>query len=129
MTCRGIRGAICADANREEAILTATHQLLERIVAANGLSPDELTSAIFTTTPDLDAAYPARAARRMGWTGVPLLCMQEMAVADTMPRCIRVLLHWNTGRAPDAIRHVYLGEARALRPDLVEGESIEENKL
>ena len=129
MTCHGIRGAICADANAEEAILTATRTLLQRIVAANGLSPDELASAIFTATADLDAAYPAHAARQMGWTAVPLLCTQEMAVVDALPRCIRVLVHWNTDRAPGEIRHVYLGEARALRPDLVEGQLTEEERL
>ena len=122
MTCRGIRGAVCAEANRTDAILTATRSLLERIVAANQLSTDELTSAIFTATADLDAAYPARAARELGWTHVPLLCMQEMTVEGSLPRCIRVLVHWNTDRRPGEIRHVYLGQARALRPDLA-GES------
>jgi chorismate mutase len=126
MTCRGIRGAICAQANEVDAILLATRRLLERIIAVNGLSVDDVTSAIFTATPDLDAAYPARAARLMGWTQVPLLCMQEMAVMDTLPRCIRVLIHWNTNRAPDQIRHVYLGEARALRPDLARSDRTEE---
>ncbi len=128
MTCRGIRGATCAEINEEKAILEATRQLLERIVAANDVSLDDVASAIFTATPDLDAAYPARAARQMGWTRVPLLCMQEMAVADTLPRCIRVLIHWNTERAQDQIRHVYLGEARALRPDLAGERSIKEKK-
>jgi chorismate mutase len=104
----------------------ATRQLLERIIAVNDLSVDDVTSAIFTATPDLDAAYPARAARDMGWTQVPLLCMQEMAIVDTIPRCIRVLIHWNTNRAPDQIRHVYLGEARALRPDLARSDRTEE---
>jgi chorismate mutase len=126
MTCRGIRGAICAQANEVDAILLATRQLLERIIAVNDLSVDDVTSAIFTATPDLDAAYPARAARDMGWTQVPLLCMQEMAIVDTIPRCIRVLIHWNTNRAPDQIRHVYLGEARALRPDLARSDRTEE---
>ena len=126
MTCRGIRGAVCARANETDAILAATQRLLERIVAHNDLQADDLASAIFTATPDLDAAYPARAAREMGWTRVPLLCMQEMNVVDTLPRCIRVLIHWNSDRAPDDIRHVYLGEARALRPDLVKQKPTEE---
>lgn len=124
MTCRGIRGAICAKANEVDAILTATHQLLSHIVAHNELSADDVASVIFTATPDLDAACPARAARRMGWTNVPLLCVQEMAVEGTLPHCIRVLIHWNTDHPPDQIRHVYLGQARALRPDLVEEELI-----
>ncbi|MFO7741717.1 MAG: chorismate mutase [Anaerolineae bacterium] len=120
MICRGIRGAICAEANEVDAILTATHHLLSQIVAQNELSADDVSSVIFTVTPDLDAAYPARAARRMGWTKVPLLCLQEMAVEGNLPRCIRVLIHWNTNRPLDQIRHVYLGQARALRPDLIE---------
>ena len=128
MTCRGIRGAVCADANRADAILTATRALLERIAAINDLCTADVVSAIFTATPDLDAAYPARAAREMGWTQVPLLNMQEMNVIGTLPRCIRVLIHWNTGRTPDEIRHAYLGEARALRPDLTEDKPTEEER-
>jgi chorismate mutase len=120
MTCRGIRGATSVDANDAATIIAATRELLENIVAANGLSTEDVTSAIFTATPDLDAAYPARAAREMGWLKVPLLCMQEMAVEGSLPRCIRVLVLWNTDLPPNRIRHVYLGRARALRPDLVE---------
>lgn len=126
MTCRGIRGAVCADANQADAILAAARTLLDRIVVANNLSITDVVSAIFTTTPDLDAAYPARAARELGWSQVPLLCMQEMSVAGSLPRCIRVLIHWNTDRAPDAIQHVYLGEARTLRPDLARNEQVEQ---
>jgi chorismate mutase len=118
-TCRGVRGATCAEANEEEAILAATKELLEQIVEQNQIDPADVASVIFTATPDLDAAYPARAARQMGWTHVPLLCMQEMAVLGSLKRCIRVLVHWNTDRSQEEIRHVYLGQARALRPDLV----------
>lgn len=120
MTCRGIRGAVCAESNQPDAILSATRSLLEWIGAANELSTQDLVSVIFTATPDLDAAYPARAAREMGWTQVPLLCMQEMAVDAGLKRCIRVLIHWNTERSPEAVHHIYLGEARALRPDLAD---------
>jgi len=120
MACRGIRGASSVDANDADTIIAATRGLLERIVSANDLSVYDVASVIFTATPDLDAAYPARAAREMGWVCVPLLCMQEMVVAGSLPRCIRVLVLWNTDRSPDQIRHVYLGRARALRPDLVE---------
>ena len=123
MTVRGIRGATSVDANDAETIVAATRELLERIVAANNASVEDLASVIFTATPDLDAAYPARAARDMGWVHVPLLCMQEMAVVGSLPRCIRVLVLWNTDLPPEQMRHVYLGRARALRPDLVkEGE-------
>ena len=118
MPCRGIRGAICVDINDAGAIVAATRELLERIVAANGVVAEDVASVIFTATPDLNAAYPARAARDMGWTAVPLMCTQEMAVAGSLPRCIRVLVLWNTDRPAEQIRHVYLGEARNLRPDL-----------
>ena len=122
MTCRGIRGATGVDANDADAIVTATRELLERIVAANDLAVGDVTGVIFTATPDLDAAYPARAAREMGWVNTPLLCMQEMAVVGSLPRCIRALVLWNTDLSPGQIRHVYLGSARTLRPDLVEEE-------
>jgi len=120
MICRGIRGATSVESNEPAAIHAATRELLERIVAANGLHADDLAGVIFTATADLDAAYPARAARDLGWAHVPLLCMQEMAVPGSLPRCIRVLLFWNTDRSPQQIQHVYLGSARTLRPDLVE---------
>lgn len=120
MTCRGIRGAISVDVNDADTIIAATRELLERIVSANGLLMEEVAGVIFTATPDLDAAYPACAAREMGWVNTPLLCMQEIAVADSLPRCIRVLVLWNTTLSPDQIRHVYLGNTRTLRPDLME---------
>ena len=120
MTVRGIRGATSVDVNDAEPIIAATRELLERIVAANGLATEDVASVIFTATSDLDAAYPARAAREMGWVHVPLLCMQEMAVVGSLPRCIRALVLWNTDRPAGQVRHVYLRRARALRPDLVE---------
>jgi chorismate mutase len=124
MNCRGIRGATSVEVNEAGVLIAATRELLERIVAANGLSVEDVASVIFTATPDLDAAYPARVAREMGWVHTPLLCMQEMAVAGSLPRCIRVLVHWNTDLPPERIRHVYLGRARALRPDWArEGET------
>ena len=120
MNCRGIRGATSVEANDADAIIAATRELLERIVAVNGVPVGDIISVIFTATPDLDAAYPARAARGLGWSSTPLLCMQEMAVVGSLPRCIRVLMHWRTDLAPEQIRHVYLSDARALRPDLME---------
>ncbi len=119
VTCRGVRGAITVEENSSEAILEATRTLLEMIVAENGMTAEEIASVIFTATADLDAVYPAVAARELGWVAVPLLCMQEMRVVGSLPRCIRVLLHWNTERAPEETHHIYLGEARRLRPDLV----------
>jgi chorismate mutase len=119
MACRGIRGATGVQANSVEAILAATRELLESIVAANDLAVEDIASIIFTATPDLDQVAPARAAREMGWVNTPLLCMQEMPVPGSLPRCVRVLLHWNTDRPAREVRHVYLGQARVLRPDLV----------
>lgn len=118
MLCRGIRGAITVTENSASAILTATRQLLEQIISANDLRTEDVASAIFTVTPDLNAAFPAQAAVEMGWVRVPLLNMQEVAVSGSLPRCIRVLIQWNTERTQDEIRHVYLRDARALRPDL-----------
>ncbi|MFN2131761.1 MAG: chorismate mutase [Anaerolineae bacterium] len=118
-TCRGIRGATTVEVNEAEAILNATAELLEQIVAANDVCEEDVVSVIFTMTPDLDAVYPAVAARQLGWTHTALICTQEMAIAGSLPRCIRVLVHWNTDRPIDRVRHVYLREARTLRPDLV----------
>ncbi|HEY9723623.1 MAG TPA: chorismate mutase [Oscillatoriaceae cyanobacterium] len=115
--CRGIRGATTAADNTPDAIVEATRALLEALIAANGVQPDDVASAFFTTTPDLDAAFPARAARQLGWLDVALLGAQEMAVPDQPPRCIRVLIHWNTDVPQSAIRHVYSRGAEALRPD------------
>jgi chorismate mutase len=125
MACRGIRGAVTIEINDAGTIVAATRDLLERIAVANGVLVDDITSVIFTTTPDLDAAYPARAAREMGWVNVPLLCMQEMVVVGSLLRCVRVLLHYNTDRPIDQIRHVYVGEAQSLRPDLARGQGQE----
>jgi chorismate mutase len=122
MTCRGIRGATTVATNEADSILTATRELLARIVDANGVAAEDVASVLFTATLDLDAVYPARAAREMGWTDTPLLCVQEMAAVTGLPRCIRVLVHWNTNLAPSQIKHIYLGEARSLRPDLVQEE-------
>ncbi len=119
MPVRGIRGANTASADQSEAILVATRELLEAILAQNpGLVPEEITSVLFTVTDDLSAAYPAKAARQIGWVQTPLMCAREIPVPGALPRCIRVLLHWNTPLPQSAIRHVYLGEATQLRPDL-----------
>lgn len=119
MTVRGIRGAITVSANEREAILDGTRELLQVMVAANGVEADDIASAHFTTTPDLNAEFPAEAARRLdGWRHVPLLCGHEMNVPGSLARCVRILLHVNTETGPRDIRHVYLREARALRADL-----------
>jgi len=119
MAVRGVRGAIDVATDEPEAVLTATRTLLLAIRDVNPkMMLEDLASALFTTTPDLRSAPPARAARELGWTHVPLLCAQEMTLGEGPPRTIRVLVHWNTELPQNAIRHVYLGEARRLRPDL-----------
>ena len=117
MRCRGIRGATTAAENSRVAILAATRELLETLVARNDVPVEEITSAFFTVTDDLDAEHPARAARQMGWDGVALLCAREIPVPGSVGRCIRVLLHVNTERTQAELRHAYLGDAARLRPE------------
>jgi len=116
---RGLRGATTAAANTSAAILEATAELLTAMQRANEFAPEDIESAIFTSTPDLTAEYPARAARGIGWTGVPLLGAQEVPVPGGVPRCVRVLLHFHTARSPAELKHIYLRDAAALRPDRV----------
>lgn len=118
MPTRGVRGATCALANDRESILSATRELLQEMVAANGIRAQDLAAALFTVTDDLDATFPAAAARELGWVEVPLLDAREIPVSGSLPRCIRALLLWNTERVQNDIVHVYNGEARILRPDL-----------
>jgi chorismate mutase len=115
---RGVRGAITVERDDATLLLDATERLLGEIVRANGISSTDIASAVFTLTPDLVSEFPAAAARRMGWTLVPLMNFTEAAVAGSLPRCIRVLLHVNTDKRQDEIAHVYLDGARVLRPDL-----------
>lgn len=119
MPVRGIRGAITVSENVSGEVLAATRELLEEILRLNELTDfSEIVSAVFTTTPDLTAAFPAEAARVLGMNQVPLLCASEIAVPHGMPRCIRILLHVNTDRTQDQMVHVYLRDARKLRPDV-----------
>jgi len=128
MTVRGIRGATVAEADQPETILAATRQLLSSIQDANPtLQTSDLVSVIFTVTEDLHSVYPAQAARQLGWTHVPLMCMQEIPVPGGLSRCIRVLLHWNTDLTQEFIQHVYLGAASNLRPDLKHGKTVKED--
>jgi len=119
MYCRGVRGATVADDNTASSILTATRVLLERLVEANDIDPADIASVFFTTSADLTAAFPAQAARDLGWMDVALMCAHEVDVPGGLPRCIRVLIHWNTDRGNSQIKHVYLGDAKALRLDRV----------
>ena len=117
MPVRGIRGATIAAENTRDSILAATRELLLALIDANGIAPDDVASAWFTTSPDLDADYPALAARDLGWHDTALLCAHEMAVPHGLPRCVRILIHLNTDLPPQAIKHIYLGDAASLRPD------------
>ena len=119
MSVRGIRGATTVEADEPAQILAATRELLEEILRANRIEAfDEIVSAIFTTTPDLKSTFPAEAARALGMNQVPLLCACEIAVPTGMPRCIRILLHVNTDKKQQDMIHVYLREAKRLRPDV-----------
>jgi chorismate mutase len=117
IACRGVRGATTVAADEKELILKATRELLALMIRINGIEKEEVASAIFTTTPDIAAVFPASAARQLGWLDVPLLCGHEMTVPGALPLCIRILLHWNTEKTQTEIQHVYLHEARNLRPD------------
>jgi chorismate mutase len=113
-----VRGATTADANSREDILTATRQLLALMIRVNGIEPEDVGSAIFSLTRDLDAEFPALAARQLGWLDVPLLCTYEVDVPGSLRRCVRILIHWNTEKPQDAIIPVYIKDAVKLRPDL-----------
>ena len=115
---RAFRGATTVTADEPALIAEATAELVRELVGRNALQPDDLVSAFFTVTPDLRSDFPARAARDVGWGDVPLLCTVEIPVEGALPRCIRLLVHAETTRARDEVRHVYLRDARRLRPDL-----------
>lgn len=117
MQCRGIRGAITVGANTAEDILEGTTELLEEMIAANDIRPENVVSAIFSTTTDLNATFPALAARDLGWDEAALLCTHEMAVPGALDKVVRVLIHLNTERAAHEIVHPYLKDAWQLRPD------------
>lgn len=119
MAIRGIRGATTCNEDAD-SMLAATKELILKLLSTNPtLQSQDIASAIFTVTPDLQAVYPARAARDLGWTEVPLMCALEINVPGALRHCIRVLIHWNTNLPQSAVHHVYLHEAIQLRPDLV----------
>ena len=117
MKLRALRGATTVEENDADSILEATEELLREVMQRNALEPDEMVSCIFTCTNDLDAEFPAVAARRIGLNTVPLLCAREIDVPGSLPRVIRLMLHCYAP-ADAAVRHVYLREAAALRRDL-----------
>jgi chorismate mutase len=118
MYCRGIRGATTVERNEREDILTATTELLELLIQHNDLRAEDIASAIFTVTEDLDAEFPALAARQLGWTEVALMCTREIPVPNSLVKCIRILLHVNTTRSVAEMQHVYIRGAVNLRPTL-----------
>ncbi|MTD30059.1 chorismate mutase [Planomicrobium sp. YIM 101495] len=118
---RGVRGATTVTEDHADEIFEATRQLALQMVAENSISPDEVASVIISTTTDLSSAFPAKAIRTIeGWTYVPVMCTHEMSVPNSLPRCIRLMMHVNTKIAQQEIRHIYLNDATKLRPDLVQ---------
>jgi len=117
MPCRGVRGATTVEANTSAEILEATRQLLALMIRQNGIEEKDVASVIFSMTTDLDAEFPALAARQLGWFNVALMCVHELDVPGSLRRCIRILLHWNTEKSSDEIVHVYIRDAARLRPD------------
>ncbi len=118
MYCRGIRGATTVERNTKDAIFEATTELLYAMVQKNELASEDIASAIFTVTADLDADFPALAARKLGWTEVPLLCTREIPVPGSLGLCVRILLHVNTLRSAAEMQHIYQRNAVVLRPDI-----------
>ncbi len=117
MRCLGVRGAITVEANTADAILAAAHELLTALVEINQIEVSDIGCIFFTTTTDLNAEYPAVAARQLGWNDVAMFCAHEMGIPHGLAHCLRVMLMWNTTLAPHEIRHVYLRGAVQLRPD------------
>lgn len=117
MWCRGIRGATVVAANTRDDILAATEELLQKIIESNQIDKDLVACAFFTTTSDINAEFPAVAARRLGWTGVALLCGQEMKVPDSLAKCLRILILYNTDKKAEEMVHVYINGAEVLRQE------------
>jgi chorismate mutase len=115
MWCRGIRGATTVDSNTKEDILNEGKDLLQKMINANGIVPENVACAIFTTTQDLNAEFPAAAARQLGWSHTALLCAQEMNVPGSLQRCLRILILYNTEKSAEEIVHVYIKGATTLK--------------
>jgi chorismate mutase len=126
MAVRGIRGATTVTADHPDLILEAVEELLCVILRENpSLQPIDIGSVFFSMTEDLKSVFPAQAARQMGWGDVPLFCSPEIPVSNALPKCIRVLIHWNTRISQNKIKHVYLRDAIRLRPDIVSAKQEE----
>lgn len=129
LVCRGVRGATTVENNTPEEILRGTRELLGLMIRFNGIKPEDVASAIFTTTTDLNAAFPALAARQFQWSDVALMCGHELNVPGSLGKCIRVLLHWNTTKTAAEIRHVYIKGAAKLRPERSELPPVDWDEL
>jgi len=127
--CRGIRGATTVDHDDREEILVATRQLLALMIRRNDIDSADVASIIFTVTKDITAEFPALAARQLGWIEVPLLCGYEVSVPGSLPRCIRILVHWNTSKSQSEVVHTYIRGAAVLRPDLIKFPAIDFEEL
>lgn len=115
---RAIRGATTVSGNTADEIYAATTELLQEMTSQNGISRDDIISVIFSVTSDLNAAFPAVAARQMGWTKTAMMCTYEIDVPGSLRNCIRVMMHIETGKDNDELKYIYLREARILRPDI-----------
>lgn len=129
MNLRGVRGATTVEKNDREEILQATRELLALMIRQNGIDKQEVASALFSTTKDLDAEFPALAARQIGWCDVPLMCGHEMSVPGSLEKCIRILVHWNTEKPLSEIKHIYHRGAERLRPDLCDVPPVDLSEL
>ena len=127
MKVRGIRGAITVSKDTEEEIMRATTELLEEMIEANDLQEEHTASIFFSLTDDLSSTFPAVAARELGWNHAALFCCQELAIDDSLNKCIRILIHYNTDKELREVNHIYLKKAKELRPDLVKG-GVEEDE-
>ena len=129
MPVRGVRGATTVEENRHAEILDETRKLLALMIRFNGIQSEDVASAIFTVTGDLNAEFPALAARQLGWLDVPLLCTYEIDVPGSLRRCVRILIHWNTSKVQSEIVPVYVNEAQRLRPDLSQLPAVDMQEL
>lgn len=129
MLVRGVRGATTVDANSRDEILTNTRQLLALMIRLNDIEPEMVASAIFSLTRDLDAEFPALAARQLGWLDVPLLCTYEVDVPGSLRRCVRILVNYNTDKSQREIQHVYIKDAVRLRPDISKLPAVDFDEL
>jgi chorismate mutase len=117
---RGVRGATTVSRNDAEEITSATERLLREMIKANDIQPSDVASVFISATEDLTAGFPAAALRRLeGWNYVPVMCMREIPVPESLPKCIRIMMMINTTKEQKGIKHIYLEKAVSLRPDLL----------